>query len=193
MWLPHHHPSQMTEKEIKTEVVLKINQGVSKIDIYDQLKDSCDDDTLRKIIASRPTFEQRKAFKTVQFLTSTIWGFFVCLELLRTLDLLTNFDFKHLISIVGTIYITIHIWKFDGRFLLPGIIWFFLTIINSFRELLNTSEFDPDIELLTNLTFIYTAILLIGIYLMYYLRKNVFDYYQWFQPELNEVNERKFE
>ncbi|MBO3098355.1 hypothetical protein [Gelidibacter pelagius] len=183
----------MTEKEIKTEVVLKLNQGVSKLDIYDQLKGLGDDDTLRKIIASRPTIDQKNAFKTVQLLISIIWGLFAGLELLGTVELIANFDLKYLISIIVTIYITINIWKFDGRFLLPGIIWFFLTIINSFRDTYNGYEFDPDFEFLRNITIIYTAILLIGIYLMYYLKKNVFDYYQWFQPELNDMNERKFE
>lgn len=184
----------MRDKKIKTEVILKIKQGVSKLDIYEQLKDSVDDDKLRNIIASRPTVEQMNKFKTAQLFVCVIWGIFIILELFGILDLIINFDIKHLISITGSFYIAINIWKFDGRFLLPGIIWFLFTIVNSFRDLYNnTYEFDPDFSLFRNLTLIYALILLIGTYMMYYLKKNVFYYYQWFQPELNNENQKKFE
>jgi len=183
----------MTDKEIKAEVISKIKQGFSKLDIYNQLKDSVNDDTLRKIISSRPSNDQMKEFKTTHLVISIIWGIFMTLELLGAIELISNFDFKYFVSIMCSIYITINIWKFDGRFLLPGIIWFLFTIFNLFREIFNGYEFETDFDFLISFTIIYSVILLIGTYIMYHLKKNVFNYYNWFQPEMNTENERRFE
>ena len=39
----------MTEKEIKSEITEKLNQGTSKSVLYDQFKDEIKDESLRKI------------------------------------------------------------------------------------------------------------------------------------------------
>jgi len=183
----------MTDKEIKTKVISKIKLGISKLDIYNELKDSDNDETLRKIISSRPSNDHLKEFKKTHLFISIIWGVFITLELMSATELIFNFDLKYFVSIMCSIYITINIWKFDGRFLLPGIIWFLFTIFNLFREVFKGYEFDPDFDLILSFTIIYSVILLVGTYIMYHLKKNVFDYYNWFQPVMNGESKRKFE
>lgn len=183
----------MTEKEIKSEITEKLNEGISKSILYNEFKGEINDESLRKILASRPSYEQKLKFKKSHLILSIIWGFFILLELIGLLDLIVSFDLKFFISLILSIYIAINIWKFDGRFFLPGIIWFVFTIINSFRELNSIYQFDSDYSIILIFAVAYSLILVIGIYLMYNIRKNVFDYYNWFQPILNNDNEIQFE
>ena len=183
----------MTEKDIKSEITTKLNQGISKSNLYNEFKGKLNDESLRKIIASRPSYEQKLKFKTSHLILSIIWGFFILLELIGIVDLIVSFDFKFFISLIISIYITINIWQFDGRFFLPGIIWFILTIFNSFGELYNINRYDPDYSIILILAFAYCLILAIGIYLMYTIKKNIFSYYNWLQPILNRDNEIQFE
>ncbi len=183
----------MTEQEIKSEITENINQGASKSILYNQFKDKIKDESLRKILASRPSYELKLKFKKTHLILSIIWGFFILLELIGIIDLIVSFDIKFFISLILSIYITINIWKFDGRFFLPGIIWFVFTIFNSYRELNTMYEYDSDYGIILIISFIYSLILVVGIYLMYNIRKNVFSYYNWFQPILNQDDEIQFE
>ena len=183
----------MAEKAIKLEILKKLYEGTSKSDLYNEYKEEIKDDTLRKVLASKPSNELRKKFKTAHLFLSIIWGIFILLELLGILDLIVDFDIKFFISLMISIYITINIWKFDGRFLFPGIIWFGFTIFNVYREY--DSDYISDSEYGTVLVIatVYFIILLIGIYLMYYLKKNVFGYYNWPQTLLNKEEVIQYE
>ncbi len=183
----------MTEKEIKTEVTKKLNQGASKSVVYNEYKGEINDESLRKILASRPSKELKLTFKKTHLVLSIIWGFFILLELIGVLDLIANFDLAFFFSLVISIYITINIWNFDGRFFLPGIVWFGFTIINSLRELSSIIQYEPDNDLILLFALTYSLILVLGIYLMYTIRKNVFNYYNWFQPIINSDKEILFE
>ncbi len=183
----------MINKDIKSEITEKLNQGTSKPDLYDQFKDRVDSKSLKRFLASRPSYELKLKFKKMHLFLSIIWGLFILLELIGTLDLIVSFDIKFFISLILSIYITINIWKFDGRFFLPGIIWFVFTIFNLFRELRSFYQYDPDSNILLFISVVYCLILVVGIYLMYYLRKNVFSYFKWFQPELDKEDEIQFE
>ena len=183
----------MTEKEIKSEITEKLNQGTSKLILYNEFKDKIADESLRKILASRPSYELKLKFKKAHLILSIIWGFFILLELIGIIDLIVSFDIKYFISLILSIYITINIWKFDGRFFLPGIIWFVFTIFNSYRELNSIYEHDSEYGMILIISFVYSLILVVGIYLMYNIRKNVFNYYNWFQPILNQDDEIQFE
>ena len=183
----------MTEKELKSEITKKIQQGTSKSDLYDQFKDNSEDEALRKILASKPSFELRMKFKRTHLFLSIIWGSFILLELFSVLDLIVNFDLKLFISIIVSIYLAVNIWRFDGRFFLPGIIWFTFTIFNVFKEIFNLYEYDPDFDIIFIISASYGIILVLGIYLMYDIRKNVFGYFKWFQPELDKNNKSAFE
>lgn len=184
----------MTEKEIKSEINEKLNQGTSKSVLYEQFKDEINVESLRKFLAARPSFEQRLKFKKAHVFLSIIWGIFILLELLGIFDLVVSFDIKILFSLCVSIYIAFHIWNFDGRYFLPGIVWFVFTIINSFRELSSFNEYDAiDYGTIIIITCIYSLILVVGIFLMYYIKKNVFSYFKWFQPLLNQDHEIQFE
>jgi hypothetical protein len=183
----------MTEKEIESKITEKLNQGISKSILYNQFKGEIKDASLRKILASRPSYESKLKFKKMHLILSIIWLLFILLELIGILDLIASFDIKFFISLILSMYITINIWKFDGRFFLPGIIWFVLTIFNSFSELNAMYQYDADFNLILTFLFVYSLILVVGIYLMYNIRKNVFSYYNWFQPIINQDEEIQFE
>ncbi|MFV9482248.1 hypothetical protein ACNI3T_00345 [Christiangramia sp. ASW11-125] len=184
----------MKEKELKILIKKGLQDGVSKSDLYEDLKDKYeDDDSLRLILASNPTLENRKNYKFYHLVLSVIWGIFLAIELLNILELIEKFDLKLFISLILSFYLTINIWKLNGKFLLPGIIWFIFTIFNAFISLSDIPEYDPDFYLMQNLTFGYVFILIIGIILMYYLRKNVFEYFKLFTPEKNKSNQTVFE
>lgn len=183
----------MTEKEIKSEITEKLNQGAEKSVLYNEFKGKIKDESLRKILASRPSHELKLKFKNTHMILSIIWGVFILLELIGILDLIVNFDWKFFLSLIISIYITINIWNFDGRFFLPGIIWFTLTIISSFRELNSFNSYDLDYGFFLLVVLVYSLILVTGILLMYYIRKNVFGYYNRFQTILNPNDEIQFE
>ncbi|WP_029036681.1 hypothetical protein [Salinimicrobium xinjiangense] len=183
----------MKDKHIKSEIHEKLNQGISKADLYDQFKNIIDDQSLKKILASRPSYELRLKFKRTHLILSIIWIFFILIELLGAFDLIVSFDLRFFISLIVSFYIAINIWKFDGRFFLPGIIWFAMTIFGSFRELTSVYQYDPDYDIFLVITAIYSSILLGGIILMYYIRKIVFSHFKWFQPEMDENDEIQFE
>lgn len=184
----------MTEKEIKSEINEKLNQGTSKSILYDQFKNEINDELLRKFLAYRPSYELKLKFKKMHLILSIIWGIFILLEIIGLLDVFVSFDIKTVFSLCISIYIAFHIWNFDGRYLLPGIIWFVFTIFNLFRELNSVFEYDAaNYGAILVITCIYSLILVVGIYLMYYIRKNVFSYFEWFQPLLNQDGEIQFE
>jgi hypothetical protein len=112
----------MTEKEVKSEITEKLNQGTSKSILYNEFNGEIKNESLRKILASRPSYGLKLKYKRTHLILSIIWGFFILLELIGILDLIVIFDLKFLISLIISIYITINIWKFNGRFFLPGII-----------------------------------------------------------------------
>ncbi len=183
----------MTEKEIKSEITEKLKQGTSKSFLYDQFKDKIKDEALRRILASSPTYEQRLKFKIMHLILSIIWGLFILLELIGILDFIISFDIKLVFSMIISIYITINIWKFDGRFFIPGIVWFAITILYSFFEINSIYQDDPYYNLILIITSGYSLILVVGIYLMHHIKKNVFSYLKWFQPTLNRDDEIQFE
>lgn len=183
----------MTEKEIKSEINKKLNQGTSKSVLYEQFKDEIKEESLRKFLAARPSFELRLKFKKSHWMLSIIWGIFILLELLGIFDLVVSFDIKILFSLFVSIYIAFHIWNFDGRYFLPGIIWFVFTIFNVFGEINTGYEYDSDYGAILIITVLYSLMLGAGIFLMYFIKKNVFSYFEWFQPDLNQDNEIQFE
>lgn len=183
----------MTEQEIKSEIIERLHQGTSKAIVYDEFKDNIKDESLRKILASRPSYELKLKFKNAHLLLSIIWGCYVLLEFIGSLPLIASLDIKSLLSLTLAMYITYKIWNFDGRYFLPGIFWFVVSIFNSFSELHIVEEYELDYGILLISFWIYSLFLIGGIFLMYHIRKNVFSYYIWFQPILNEDNEIQFE
>lgn len=183
----------MINKEIKSEINEKLNQGSSKSDLYDQFRDKVDHESLKKYLASRPSYELKLKFKRMHLILSIIWGLFILLEMIGILDLIASFDLTYFVSLIVSIYLTINIWRFDGKFFLSGIIWFVLTIFNSFSELDSIYQYDPDFNLILVISVLYSLILLVGILLMYHIRRQVFSYYKWFQPELDRNDEIQFE
>ncbi|EPR73620.1 hypothetical protein ADIWIN_1257 [Winogradskyella psychrotolerans RS-3] len=182
----------MTEKDIKREIVNKISQGDSKTVIYNNYKDRMDDENLRRFLATRPSYILWKKFKKSHLLLSIIWAFYLLFELIVIFDLLIQFNIVTFISLLLSIYITINIWKFDGRFFLLGILWFVVTIFRSFNEL-GSVLINDDYKFVLVFILIYTSILTLGIYLMYAIRKHVFYYIKWFKPILNEEGEVQYE
>ncbi|MEP5935354.1 MAG: hypothetical protein ABJ218_09560 [Winogradskyella arenosi] len=183
----------MTEQDIKSEITEKLNQGASKSALYHEFNHKIKEESLRNFLASRPSYELKLKYKKYHLALSIIWGFYMVLELIGLLDLIISFDLKHFISLVLSIYITFNIWKFDGRFFLPGTIWFVFTIFNSFSELNLMYQYDPDYDIILIISSLYSLILLSGINLMYHIKKNVFRYYNWFQPIVNQNEEIQFE
>ncbi|WP_179335061.1 hypothetical protein [Winogradskyella costae] len=182
----------MTEKDFKREIVNKISQGDSKSLIYNEYKDKMDTENLRRFLANRPSYDLWKKFKKRHLLLSVIWAFYLFFELMSIFDLLEQFNIMTFISLLLSIYITISIWKFDGRFFLSGIVWFVVTILRSFNVL--GSEFITyDYKFVLIFIMLYTVTLTLGIYLMYSIRKHVFYYIKWFKPILNEEGEIQYE
>ncbi|WP_178985685.1 hypothetical protein [Winogradskyella helgolandensis] len=183
----------MNEKDIRKQITKDISDGAIKSALYNQYKDKIDDKNLRNILASRPSYELWKKFKNSHVVLSLIWGFYLLFELIGIFELMIEFNVIQLISILLSIYITLSIWKFDGRFFLPGIVWFSVTIIRSFSEL--NSVFNSDIDYKAAFIFvvIYGSILALGIYLMVYIRKRVFYYMKWFKPILNDDGDIQYE
>jgi hypothetical protein len=171
----------MIEKEIKAIITDKLNQGTEKEILYNEFKGEVNDELLRKILASRPSYQLKLGFKRKHFILSIIWVFFILIELIIILDLMVSFDFKLFVSLIVSIYITINIWKFDGRFFFPGILWFAFTILNTLRELNSIYQYDSDYKIILIFALVYSIILVVGIYLMYNIRKNIFSYYTWFK------------
>ena len=127
----------------------------------------------------------------MHLILSVIWGVFMLLELGGIFDLAIEFNIMYFISLVVSIYITLNIWRFDGRFMIIGIIWFAFSILNSFSELILIYEYEFDSILI--FVFVYDIMLVYGIYLMYVIKKNVFNYISWFQPILNREGYKHFE
>lgn len=50
----------MQEKELKIEINKGIREEISKSALYDKLKDSYEDDSLRMLLASKPSLEDKK-------------------------------------------------------------------------------------------------------------------------------------
>ena len=114
-------------------------------------------------------------FKKSHLLLSIIWGFYLLFELIAIFDLLVQFTILTFISLLLSIYATINIWKFDGRFFLSGILWFVVTIFRSFNEL-GSVFINEDYTFVLIFLPIYTSVLTLGIYLMYTIRQHVFYY-----------------
>jgi hypothetical protein len=183
----------LSNKEIKSEIINRLSQGDLKSELYEQYQGGVNEESLRTILASRPSYLLWQKFKRKHLVLSLIWGFFIFFELLGIFELLIKFDIKTIISILLSIYITINIWKFDGRFFLVGIIWFSFTIITSFIEINTLYYYSVDYKLLIAFTSLYSIVLSAGIYLMYHLRIHVFSYMEWFRPFSSNVELRKFE
>lgn len=183
----------MTRARIKDEITKKLNEGVTKSKVYDLFKDEVEEQALRKILAAKPSFEHRQKFKRMHIALSIIWGLFLLLELVSIVDLTIAFDIGFIISLSISIYITIHIWNFDGRFFLPGIVWFVFTLANSLKMLDSNDIADEYYGFFLIITGVYSLMILLGIYLMYQIRKHVFGYFKWFQPIVNQDEKIQFE
>tara|TARA_R110002033_G_scaffold3561_2_gene19686 strand:- start:18993 stop:19544 length:552 start_codon:yes stop_codon:yes gene_type:complete len=183
----------LSNKEIKSEIIKRLSQGDLKSELFDQYKDDVNEDVIRTILASRPSYLLWQKFKRKHLLLSLIWGFFIFFELFRILELVIEFNIEIVISIILSTYITINIWKFDGRFFLIGIIWFSLTIVGSFIEMNSLYYYNVDYKYIMIFVSMYSIVLSVGIYLMYHLRETVFSYMEWFRPFLGNEEKRKFE
>ena len=183
----------MTEREIKLMTSRRLAAGELKSDLFFELKDQLEEKSLRAILAARPSYLLQLKYKVEHLVLSIIWGLFILVELTGIIGLFIDFDLKYLITLVLSIYIAINIWKFDGRFFLPGIIWFAFSIFNAFGELYANFIYEPDFKLLFTIMMIYSAVLVIGIYLMYQIKRNVFSYFKWFKPDLNFNDEISYE
>jgi len=183
----------MTEKEIKKNIINAISQGALKFELYQKYETEIDDENLRAILAFRPSYENWKRFKKMHLILSLIWGFYLFFELFNIFELAVFFSLKIIVSLMLSAYITINIWKFDGRFFLPGIIWLSFTILRSFTITFNDYQYDPDFKIILLFAAIYSLVLAVGIFIMYYLRKNIFSYMKWFKPILNTEGKIKFE
>ena len=124
----------MTEKHLKYLIKKRIGEGTSKSDLYEEFKDESDNTILRKVLASRPSYDLSVKFKTSYWIVNSIWIFFILIETLGLLELLFDFRVEYLISFAISIYLAINIWKFTGLFYLSGIIWFALGIYQTYSQ-----------------------------------------------------------
>ena len=81
----------MTEKEIKKDIINAISQGALKFELYQKYETEIDDENLRGILASRPSYKNWKRFKKTHLLLSLIWGFYLFFELFNIFELAVFF------------------------------------------------------------------------------------------------------
>ena len=178
----------------KAEILNKLREGLSKSEVYQKFSEEMYDDELRKTLARRPSTSLSPKFKILHKVVCWFWTVIVLIECLSLVDfILGEFDIIVLLSLVVSIYIVIQLWRFDGYFYLPGIVWLIWGIFNTLSDLRSFPMNDPDYRLFMFIGLGYMVFLLLTIGLMYIVRKNVFGYYHWFQPAKNENGDILFE
>ena len=170
----------MTEKELKKIIAQKLTQGNTKTEIYHELKDANQDDSIRKILAARPPINLSPKIKLLQKTLVMVWIIFWLIEFIGAIDSVINFDIKYLISFAISTYVTVQIWKFHGDFYLPAIFWFVWTIFNTLKQLSGSNELYFIDNFMIVISVLYLILIISGIILMLIIRKNVFGYYNWF-------------
>lgn len=182
-----------SDKELTHTINQKLNLGMSKSEIFQELKPEHEEENLRKILATRPAPELREKYRGLHMALCGIWIVFIGLEALGLVEIIINMDLIYILTFLISILFTVQIWKFNGHYFLPGAIWLSIGIFNILKEFLGTYELDPDYELLKIVSLSISLILLTGVVLLLIIRKKVFSYYKWFKPEVNFKNEIVFE
>lgn len=182
----------MTKGKLNSHISKRIRNGALKSELYEELKEDGDDETLRLALASQPSYELRNYFKMYFWIISSVVGIFIFFELLGFYEFFIDFKAEHLISISVSIYIAIKVWSFSGPFFLSGIIWLSASLVNGYFELASLAN-DPDYDALRIITILYSIVLFIGILFMWMIYRNVFSYFRWFRPKVDSENRTRFE
>lgn len=176
----------MFESELRSELLKKMSLGQSKHELYEFYKGEYREEKLRATLASIPSTELRKRYRIKFMILSLIWGVFVILELLSILELLLGFNIVRVLSLVAAVYLTLNIWRFNGKFFLSGIIWFGITVIKTLILLVNSDQSESNYTFLFFFALTYSSMLVLGIYIMQDIKTNVFGYYDWFTLKSDE-------
>lgn len=182
-----------TDKELTATINQKLNQGISKSEIFQELKTEHNEENLRRILATRPAPELKEKYRGLHRIVCGVWIIFIGLEGLGLVEIIINREFVYILTFLISILFTVQIWKFNGHYFLPGAIWLSIGIFNLMKEFYGTYEWDPDYELLKIIFLSISFIFLSGVIILLIIRKNVFSYYKWFKPEVNFKNEIVFE
>lgn len=180
----------MSEKILKRE---NLKKGKSKTEIYEEFSPTSVDKELRRILASRPSQNTGKSQRIIHKVICWIWILIFIAELLGLFDLFVNFDIKVLASFAITTYLLIQLWKFNGDVFLPSIIWLIWGMFNNLQELINLPKDDIDYDAIIIISWSYMLIMIVAIGLTYLVRKNVFSYYNWFKPAIDNKNQIVFQ
>jgi hypothetical protein len=175
----------------KKEILQKVNSNISKREIFEEYSVKSDNHTLlRRFLASRPHPKLKERYGLLNKFLTAIWIIVFIFELLGLVD---SFNVKVILTSIVTLLFVIQIKRFNGDVYLPGIIWFSLAIINSLKELSNFTSEEKDEPLLMAFSFFYISICIIGIIVMFVIKRKVFSHYSWFQPRKDSNNNFLFE
>ncbi len=182
----------MTNKQLNSHIKKRIRSGTSKSELYAELSEVAEDEVLRKALALQPSYELRTYFKKYYWLVSVIIGIFVLVELLGLYGFFLDYRIERLIPISVSVYLAVKIWNFSGPFFLSGVIWLSFSFFQGYYHLYSLTH-DPDFGILKIITVIYSIVILFGIIFMWMIYRNVFGYYHWFQPKVDDENRSMFE
>jgi hypothetical protein len=183
----------MNQNSIKSEIIKGLKNGKSKDELYEEYSQTMDDNLLRRALASTPSTELKEKFRTLNKTVCWILILFFALELLGSLESFDNFDLKGLFSLAISAYLIIQLWKFNGDVYLPTIFWLIWGMLNSVKELSRLPKDEPDYQFLLVFSWCYGLILFVVIVMIWVIRKNVFAYYNWFKPALDDSNRIVFQ
>lgn len=176
----------MNEHQIKKEVDKRLRKGESKLELYHFYKDKISDIKLRLILASRPDAKSRVMVKTSHSILKIIW---IIIALFTIAEGITGLiDYGNIGSLIHpaiTVILCIGIINFNHSAFLGGIVWLSMKCIISLFEMAEYGYLFEDKIIYSILISIY----LIGIILMFNIRKRVFSYYKWYHPEKDDNGE----
>lgn len=178
----------MKKKEILQLIEVRLREGHSKKDIYDELLLKMSPKAnLLQYVAMVPDFSDRKKYQKINlFLFWTlllifIWKFILSILLInffnpQTIPSLILFDWIHFVVPIFVIWVAIEVWKFRGYIYkiicMLGILDLMLNI-NYLTKFVSYTVFT------VTLWALFTFTTLIAVILAYLIGKNVFPYYGW--------------
>ena len=183
-----------SQHKILNRIVLDaLKKKRSKDEVYQELRVDWDDDTLRKILASRPSPSLSISQKIMHKFVCFVWVLLFLFDLIGLTDLYIQFDIKLLISFGVTTYLLVQIWRFHGDVFLPSVFWLCIGIYSNIIELAHFSPADPDYDGVVAVTLVLLFLMALTALLTYLLYRKVFGHFHWFRPKRNGWNQIIFE
>lgn len=156
----------------------RLKSGTSKADIYHELANGTDDETLRRALASKPPRKLRRADRILNNAVCWSWVLIVLMEILGDFDTSSWFNPKTILSLAGSFFLLFQLWRFNGDAYLAGMVWLALGVYNTAKDVYWLSPDEPDRGFIVLFSWGYVGFLLLTIALMYTVRKRVFGYYR---------------